>query len=196
MKTSLIILVATIFFIARMIYLYLQKRKEALGPSEIAYLIEQQGYGKFLKEARVYRYKEVFTNGGDQAITLLKELIEAGRREEIFVYEHSFPSKLFMSDEICRALRNALALKTDIKIIYNEGTEDLTAFKEALKDYINISYRKVTELPDSSESPTGIQLSGDSAFRIEYTEVGHGSTFSFNQPDTVKIWKERLLNLK
>lgn len=183
-----------------MLYSYRQKKKERerrkLDP--VLKIEDNNRYKEFLEGARISRDDKVFSNGGEDCIVflLLNELIKAGRREEIFIYEHSFPSKLFMSDEIHRALRNALALKTDIKIIYNEGTKDLIAFKEALKDYTNISYRKVIELPDSSESPTGIQLSGDSAFRIEYTEVGHGSTFSFNQPDTVKIWKERLLNLK
>lgn len=199
MRTSIIILIATIFFIVRMLYLYRQKKKEREKRKldTVPKIKDSNRYKEFLEGARISRDDKVFSNGGEDCIVLLllNELIKAGRREEIFIYEHSFPSKLFMSSEVRKALRNALALKTDIRVLYNEGTEDLAAFKEAMRDYTNISYREILEFPDSSESPTGIQLAGDSAFRVEDNEENHRSTFSFNQPHTVKGWKERLLNM-
>lgn len=179
-----------------MVYLYRQKKRISSNPTlEVEQLVGER-YIKFLREARLNEYDKVSSNGGEPyAIALLKELIEAGRRKEIFIYEHSFPSKLFMSEVVCRALRDALALNTEIKILYNENTEDLITFKEAMKNYVNISYRQTQSLPDSHESATGIQLFGELAYRYEFTEEGFESYFSFNRPDTVKTWKDRLLEM-
>lgn len=196
MKTFLILLIITAIFVVRMVYLYRQKKKISSSPTlEIEQLVGEK-YIEFLKEARWNENNKVYSNGGEpHAIALLKELIEAGRRKEILIYEHSFPSKLFMSEVVCRALRDALALDTEIKILYNENTEDLITFKEAMKNYVNILYRQTHSLPDGHESATGIQLFGELAYRYEFTEEGHGSYFSFNQPHTVKTWKDRLLKM-
>lgn len=192
MKTAIIVLIIIGFVIVRIIYSQIQSKPQDNSPNP-DWL---RGYETFIENLRFSGSRKVFSNGGkDYATILLKELIIEGERQEIFIYERKFPSKLFMDYKVYKALRNALALKTTVKILYNEETEYMQDFKQIMNDYPNILYRQTELLPDGHESATGIQLIGDRTYRYEFNEKTHQSYFSFNQPDVNHTWKQRLLEM-
>lgn len=190
MKIVIIALITISFIIVKIIYSHIQNKPQdsSSNPDQL------RGYETFIENLRLSGSRRVLSNGGENyAIILLKELIIEGERQEIFIYERKFPSKLFMDYKVYKALRNALALKTTVKILYNEETEYMQDFKRIMNDYPNILYKQTELPPDCHESAAGIQLIGDRTYRYEFNGETHESYFSFNQPDVNRTWQQRLL---
>ena len=190
MKIAVIALITISFIIVRIIYSQIQSKPQDNSPNPD----QLRGYGTFIEDLRLFGSRRILSNGGeDYATILLKELIIEGERKEIFIYEKKFPSKLFMDYKVYKALRNALALKTTVKILYNEETEYMQDFKQIMNDYPNILYKQTELPPDGHESATGIQLFGVRTYRYEFNGETHKSYFSFNQPDANHTLQQLLL---